>query len=211
MKKDSPRPYRMNARAEAAAETGRRILAAATALVAERYYDEVSLAEIAREAGVTVQTVLRRFGSKEGLVDAAVRAATVDVRAARWAAAPGDLVAAVHGLVEHYELWGERSLRFLAQEETTPPMRRVTDAGRALHHAWVDHAFAPWLQASAPSRTQILRATLIAASDVGVWKVLRRDLGLDVVATEAALLRMLGGLLGAPAPDTDEVERVGQR
>lgn len=197
MKTNKPRTYHMHARADAAAETGRRILAAATALFAERFYDDVALADVAEAAGVTVQTVLRRFGSKEGLVDAAAQAAGAEVRAARWAAAPGDLDAAVRGLAEHYEQWGDRSLRFLAQELTTPPMRRVTDAGRALHYAWVDHLFAPWLQAAPPARRQVLRAQLIAASDVGVWKVLRRDLGLDASATEAALRGLLAALLGA--------------
>ena len=43
----------------------------ARALFAERPYDQVSLPAIAERAGVTVQTVLRRFGSKEDLFAAA--------------------------------------------------------------------------------------------------------------------------------------------
>ena len=65
------RPYRMRARAEAAAETGRRILEAVIELHRERFWDQVSLEDIAERAGVTVQTVIRRFGNKERLIDAA--------------------------------------------------------------------------------------------------------------------------------------------
>lgn len=185
----------MNARADAAAATGERIVAAATTLVAERFYDEVSLADIAKAAGVTVQTVLRRFGSKEGLVDAAIEAGGAEVRTARLAAEAGDLDSAMRGLSEHYEQWGDRSLRFLAQELNTPPMRRVTDAGRALHQEWVDHAFGPWLDAAAGDRRTQLRAMLIAATDVYVWKVFRHDLGLDPSATAAALRALVAAIL----------------
>src|SRR3712207_8802346 len=53
------RRYRMRVRAEAAAETGRRILEAVIELHRERFFDQVSLEDIAERAGVTVQTVIR--------------------------------------------------------------------------------------------------------------------------------------------------------
>ncbi|MGK2939901.1 MAG: TetR family transcriptional regulator [Solirubrobacteraceae bacterium] len=61
----------MRARAGAAAETERRIIDAALELFSERLYDQVALAGIAAAAGVSSQTVIRRFGSNEGLVAAA--------------------------------------------------------------------------------------------------------------------------------------------
>src|SRR5918997_3412654 len=73
------RPYRMRARAEAAAETGRRILGAVIELHMERFFDQVSLEDIAERAGVTVRTVIRRFGSKERLVEAATEAINMQV------------------------------------------------------------------------------------------------------------------------------------
>ena len=69
------RPYRMRARAQAAQATAQAIIAAARVLFAERPYDQVSLPVIAERAGVTVQTVLRRFGSKEELFAAAAQRA----------------------------------------------------------------------------------------------------------------------------------------
>ena len=61
------RTYRMGARAEAAAETGRKILRATMESYRERFYDQVSLEDIAERAGVTVQTILRRYSCKDDL------------------------------------------------------------------------------------------------------------------------------------------------
>jgi AcrR family transcriptional regulator len=55
----------MQVRAQAREETGQRILATAQQLFGELLYDQVSLQAVAERAGVTVQTVLRRFTSKE--------------------------------------------------------------------------------------------------------------------------------------------------
>jgi AcrR family transcriptional regulator len=189
------RAYKMGARAEAAAATHRAILDAAIRRFGEHFYDEVPIADVARDAGVTVQTVLRRFGSKDGLVEAATTLALEQVRRERWDSTPGDVDAAVRNLVAHYESWGDRSLRFLAQEQRVPAMRRVTDAGRALHHAWVDDAFAPRLSAvRGPARAR-LRARLIAATDVYVWKIFRRDLALGAEAAEVTIRELVRAVL----------------
>ena len=185
----------MDARAKASAATGGRVLDAAIRLFGERPYDEVALAEVAREAGVTVQTVLRRFGSKEGLTEAATALGLERVRAERWSSDPGDLDAAVRSLFEHYEAWGDRSLRFLAQEERVPAMRRVVQTGRALHREWVEHAFAPALaKRRGPARDR-LRARLVAVTDVYVWKIVRRDLGLDARSAEATLRELVAAVV----------------
>ena len=185
----------MDTRAKAASATHGRILEAAIRQLGERFYDEVALADVAGEAGVTVQTVLRRFGSKEGLTEAATALGVSRVRAERWSSPPGDLDAAVRGLVGHYEAWGERSLRFLAQEERIPAMRGVVEAGRALHREWVEHAFAPWLAKKRGPARDRLRARLVAVTDVYVWKVVRRDLGLDARATETTLRELVAAVV----------------
>ena len=59
------RAYRMGARAEAAERTAERIQSAAIGLFRSRPFSEVTLQAIADKAEVTLQTVLRRFGSKE--------------------------------------------------------------------------------------------------------------------------------------------------
>ena len=189
------RIYRMSARAKAAASTHTRILEVAIRQFSDRFYDEVSLAEVAREAGVTVQTVLRRFGSKEGLTEAATALGVERVRIERWTSRPGDLDAAVRGLLAHYEMWGDRSLRFLAQEQRVAAMGRVVDAGRALHHEWVDHVFAPWLARKRGAARARLRARLMAVTDVYVWKIVRRDLGLDSRAVEVTLRELVAAVV----------------
>lgn len=189
------RAYRMTARAEAAAQTQQAIVDAAIRLVGERAWEDVSLADVAEGAGVTVQTVLRKFGSKEGLTEAASAVAGKAVRDARWKPGPGDVAGAMDALGAHYEEWGERSLRFLAQEHRSPAMAAITANGRALHHEWVDHVFGPWLKVKRGDARTRLRAALIAATDVYVWKIMRHDLGLDVKATALAMHELVAKLL----------------
>jgi len=178
------RPYRMRSRAVSTAETGRRILRAVLELHTERFHDEITLEEIAKRSGVTVQTVLRRFGSKEELISAAASYAETEVVQQRTEAPVGDIAGAVKNLVDHYEQWGRSALRLLAQEERVPQLRAIADRGRAFHYAWVDRAFEPFL---ANVSKHALRATLITLTDVYVWKLLRLDLGLGREQTETVL------------------------
>src|SRR5437773_2585694 len=67
------RRYESRRRKEQAEQTRRDIVTAAVALFRERGYG-VPMLEIAREAGVVVETVYRIFGSKPGLFRAAVDA-----------------------------------------------------------------------------------------------------------------------------------------
>lgn len=189
------RVYRMGARAEAAAATRRRVLEAAIRRLGDRFYDEVSLADVAREAGVTVQTVLRLFGSKEGLAEAATAVGVERVRAERFSSPPGDLDAGVRSLIAHYEVWGDRSLRFLSQEQRVAAMGRVTESGRAVHREWVDHVFSPWLSRRRGGTRKRLRARLVAVTDVYVWKIFRHDLGMKPPEVEATLRELVAAVL----------------
>jgi AcrR family transcriptional regulator len=186
------RPYRMRARAEATAETGRRILRAVLALHTERFHDQITLEDIAERAGVTVQTVLRRFGSREGLIEAAGNYAETEVLRQRAEAPIGDVAGAVENLLDHYEEWGQVALRLLAQEHRVPQLRAFADRGRAGHYAWVDRAFSPYL--TGPSR-RLRQAKLITLTDVYVWKLLRLDLGLDRTETASALRDMVSAVV----------------
>ena len=190
------RPYRMRARAEAAAETGQRILEAVIELHRERFFDQVSLEDIAERAGVTVQTVLRRFGSKEQLIEAAAEEGTRQVTHQREQAPVGDIEGAIKNLMEHYEEWSETALRLLAQEERVPAFRSITDAGRAFHYEWVERTFAPLLAKRTGMARRRLLAELIAICDVYFWKLLRRDVGLSREQTELAIRETILALEG---------------
>ena len=66
---DHPREYRSELRAEQAEETRTRILDATLRVMADGVAT-VSIPAVAREAGVSVPTVYRHFGSKSGLLKA---------------------------------------------------------------------------------------------------------------------------------------------
>ena len=188
------RPYRLGVRAETAAETARSILAATIELYGERFYDQISLEDIAERAGVTVQTLIRRFGSKEEMISAAAAATRATIRSQRDETPVGDLAAAAKALVATYEAHGDRVLRILAQEERVSAFRLIADTGRAYHYEWVDRTFAPLLAKTPRRHRERLRAQIIVACDLYVWKVLRRDLGLSREEAEHAVLHLLTAL-----------------
>ena len=66
----SRRPYQSRARKEQAARNRDAALDAAERLFLERGYAGTSIASIARDAGLSVQTIYKVFGSKSGLVKA---------------------------------------------------------------------------------------------------------------------------------------------
>ena len=65
------KPYNMELRAAAAEATRERILVAAADVFLDRWYDDVTLAELAKHAGVSGQTVINHYGGKEQLAAAA--------------------------------------------------------------------------------------------------------------------------------------------
>ena len=188
----------MVARAKAAEATWSKILEAARGLFGELPYDQVSLNAVAAQAGVTVQTVLRRFGSKEGLLAAVAAWRSARIRAERDATQVGDLAGAIANLVEDYERWGDEVLHFLAQEDRIPAIREVTQRGRAYHHAWVRRVFAPQLSRVTPEQRERRIVQLIAVTDLYAWKILRRDLGLGRDEVEEALCDLASQILRAP-------------
>ena len=96
------RSYRQTARADAAENTARRIAQAFDDCVRDRWFDEVTLDEVARIAGVTVRTVVRRFGGKAGLVAGFYKYIAPRIRDQR-TAAPGDVDDAINRVLALYE------------------------------------------------------------------------------------------------------------
>jgi AcrR family transcriptional regulator len=185
----------MVARAAASEATEQSIRDAAVRLFGELLYDQVSLQAVADRAGVTVQTVLRRFNSKEELFAAAAERMTQQIQGERDVVAAGDVPGAVANTVDTYERWGDQILNLLAQEERMPAIRELTDFGRCHHYGWVEEVFGP-LMTDAPADVRSRRvAQLIAVTDLYVWKVLRRDLKLSRDDTEAAVLDLVDQMM----------------
>src|SRR3954463_10006648 len=139
---NSQRTYSMTTRARAVQETRTRIIDACVALHGERPVTDIGLDDIAGRAGVSVQTVLRHFGSRAGLEEASFEQAQQAVADERRTPV-GDVGAAVRVIVDHYERRGDQALLMLAQEAQQPLMARITTQGKALHRAWVKDVFAP--------------------------------------------------------------------
>lgn len=196
MKSETPtRQYHMTARAAAAEQTERNILAAAVALWRERSVDDITLQLIAERAGVTVQTVIRRFGSKEGVIEACIERDAAGIETARETAAPGDAGAALDALLAHYEQDGDAVLRNLAVEERFPTARTIAEAGRSVHRAACARVFAPYLPGPGDADYGSRLDAFVAATDIFIWKLLRRDLGRSVDETGRVMRRLIDGLI----------------
>jgi AcrR family transcriptional regulator len=189
---NTTRTYTMTARARAVEENRARILDACVALHGERPVTEIGLDDIAARAGVSVQTVLRHFGSRAGLEEASFERAQRAVADERRTPV-GDVAAAVQVIVEHYERRGDMALLMLAQESHQDLMARITRQGKAMHRAWVVEVFAPFLAAA--DDPEALTDLLVVATDVYAWKLLRRDRGLSRERTESRMRRLVEGLL----------------
>jgi AcrR family transcriptional regulator len=164
----------------------------------ELFYEsgELPLDEVAARAGVSTQTIIRRFGGREGLFAAGVRREGERIGAQRDTAPTGDVDGAVRILVDHYEEMGDQVLALLAAEDRSPAARQATDQGRAMHRAWCERVFAPALTGLAGADRDRRLAQLVAVTDVFVWRLLRRDAGLPRAEVELALRELLRPLLG---------------
>lgn len=199
MNEPATRPYRMRARREAVERTRERIFEATHDLWLDRPYDELTLDAVAERAGVTRQTVLRHFGSKDGLV-LATAAWFAPAEDARRAVTPGDVAGAVARIVERNEEMGDANVRLLELEGRIDTVDELLARGRASHRVWIETTFAPLLPGDAAERETTVLA-LYAATDVTVWKLLRRDLGCPAEHTGRIIATLVDGALGAAGPD----------
>jgi AcrR family transcriptional regulator len=188
------RSYALGAREVAMRETRERILRSAHDLWRERPLDEVTLADVASGAGVSVQTVLNHFGGKDALLLATAEWMRPQVEAVR-DAPPGDLGAAIRALFDHYEDLGDAVVRWNAEAGRSPAIAEALAGARAVHRAWLARVFAGRLPARGAARERALDLHH-AATDVHVWKLWRRDLGLPRAAAE----RRMRDLVTALAP-----------
>ena len=179
------KPYNMELRAAGMEATRERILAAAADVFLERWYDDVTLAELAKRARVSGQTVINHYGGKEQLATAAYERLSEQITLRRYTPEPGDIEGAVDALVEDYEITGDAVIRMLALEEKVATLGPLLKRGRDGHREWVETMF----------RRQELVPELVVATDVYTWKLLRRDQGLSRDETAAAILRIVQALL----------------
>lgn len=193
---DAHRPYRLGARADAMARTRAEILEATAAAVL-RDPPAFTIDSVATAAGVSTRTVIRHFGSRDGLFAAALRETERAVGEQRFEAPAGDVEALVAGLVDHYEHWGDHVIAILAEEGRGEEVDGLLARGRRLHRRWAHLKLGPLLgdMDSAARRRRL--AQLVAITDVYTWKLLRRDQRLGRRETETAIAEMIRAVKGA--------------
>jgi len=195
MKAGSGRGYVKGARAHAEDQTRAALLDAADEAFLAGPWEQASLEEIARAAGVTKQTLLRHFGSKDGLLQRVLLRAVDEVKEQRLGVPTDDIAGAVNNLLEHYELRGGWAMRS-SNLDLDGPLADLGRRARQLHYDWVELAFGGWLAAARPSERRRLRAALIAVCDVQAWWILSHDLELSRAEVRATLILTIKRLLG---------------
>ena len=194
------RSYRMQARAQGVQRTRERVLAAARDRFLQLPYDDIRLDDVAADAGVSQQTLLNHFTSKEGLALALAEVLAPEIEALRGPVVAGDVAGFVRGIMRQYEVLGDANVRLAAVAERIPALAGGLDVARARHTAWLEEAFGALLPDGARARRRAL-AALYAATDVGTWKLLRRDLGHSRAETTTVLEHLVRAALATtPAP-----------
>jgi AcrR family transcriptional regulator len=184
------RRYSQGARAQAAEATGQRIVEAFLARLMTQWYDEITLDKVAEDAGVTVQTVVRRFRGKEGLLGIAVEVLGTQINTQR-ATEPNDVDRMVEGLFADYERTGDAIIRLLALEPRHATLKEYLDIGRNFHRQWVSTVFAePLEKLDGAARKRALDA-LVVITDVYAWKLLRRDMERSVAVAATTMRSMI--------------------
>jgi AcrR family transcriptional regulator len=184
----------MGKRAESTEQTRRRIIDVALKLWRERWYDEITLREVAAQAGVSLRTVVNHFGSKEEIFAAALERPVQEGLMTRLAAEPDDIAGAVCLLVRDYENVGDATIRTLALEGRVPALDITIERGRELQRGWVEATFPAALSGLRGTARERQIDLLVCATGVYTWKVLRRDRKLSQAQAEAAVRQLVEAL-----------------
>lgn len=190
------RTYHMSARAEAVAQTRERILRSAYDLWLERPYHEVTMEAVAKAAGVGRQTIVRQFATKDDLAVAVVdwqRPREDESRSAE----PGDVPTAISRLIDRYEAMGDANVRLLELEGRVDAIDYLLAQARQGHRAWIENTLAPRPARIGRAEREHVVLSLYAATDVTLWKLLRRDLGRSRSEVEAIVRRLVDGVLNS--------------
>jgi AcrR family transcriptional regulator len=191
------RQYRMDVRARRSEATAERIREVALERFLTLSYDEVTLAEVAAGAGVTVPTLIAHFGRKEDLFAAAVEDWGSRMVESRDGTQAGDRTEAICKLLDQYEANGRFILHLLAEEDRFPVVRTMTDEGRRYHREWVERVFESSLHGLRGVPREQLVVQLVVTTDLLAWKLMRLDMKLSRRRTEASIAGTIDALTGA--------------
>lgn len=190
------RSYQKKERALAEQANGEAILDAALKAFSTELFDRVTLNAIAKESKVSVQTVIRRFGSKEDLFEHLAEREEKRVVADRDIPGEKGLKAALDTLIKHYERDGDMMTNFVSQEHLFEPIQKIVRRGREVHRHWVEkHCSNLFMELDNTKREQAILAA-IAATDLSTWKLLRRDHKQKPKDVAEIMYKLLHGISG---------------
>ena len=186
------RKYNMTNRSDSSKKTNYSIITATENLLASGPLDKVTLPAIAKGANVTVQTVMRHMGSREGCLKAVAKMVAQRIDSQRGHVKSGDIDSAISVLMEHYESDSTLILNLLDQANKGENFAsKMAEKGRKYHRNWVVHCFNPL----ADLNQQETLDALVAATDIYVYKLLRHDLGRSFRKTKSIINHLVRGIL----------------
>lgn len=174
---DKKRTYQMSERADQVVRNNRNIMDAMAALWLEVPLSELTLEKVSQRSGVTVRTILRKFGSKEGLLKACLENDGDRFNQNRMKVTPGDLTGIIDALLEEYEYMGDALIRTLTVEYEFPSTQEILKKARAIHREWCMMVFEPFLPPKSSENYETVLSAFIAGTEFYLWKLMRKDLG----------------------------------
>ena len=191
---EKKRNYNMQQRAAKVAATEKRILEEAIGLWHEMGPEDITLEMIAERSGVSTRTLLRKYGSRDGLIRACILHDASSNRRTRLIGRAGDIRDLLHYLLEEYEEMGDAVMRTVYAAGQHEIAGVILENGRSVHRKWCEDSFAPYLKDCNGEEYETRLLAFIAATEIYLWKLLRRDLGKSREETFNVFYTMLTAL-----------------
>lgn len=189
------RSYSMVQRARSAAKTKENIILSTLQLWKEMSINVITLEKIAEKSGVTIRTILRKFNSRDGLIQACLEHDASTIIEERTSAPVGNIDGILHALLSNYEKMGEAGIRTIYLENELKEARDIGEKGRKVHREWCAHVFAPFLPEPEHQEYEIRLTAFLTSTEIYLWKLLRKDLGYDAERTFQVFKMLVEGLV----------------
>jgi len=156
---------------------------------------DITLEMVAIEAGLTTKTILRKFGSKDGLTNESLSYLATEIESERTSAKAGNVDDILKALLSNYEKIGEAAIRTINLESELKIARQIGAKGRQLHRDWCIRMFAPYLPGEQTADYEIQLTSFIAATEIYLWMLMRKDLKLSKEKTFSIFKNLIEGLI----------------
>lgn len=186
------RAYTQTTRSDQTLARRRRIIEAVFTLIDRGSLGDVTLQGVAEEAGVSLKTVTRHFGSKEELLRQSMAEARSEEEHNREVQV-GDLDAICRVLAQRYETMAEHIYRMGDAELTYPWLSDWVQMARESHLEWLGEVLAPWLPGRGREREDRLMC-LFSATEIRSWWTIRRRFGYSPERARTVMMRQLVAL-----------------